>query len=78
MTISVGDILKDNDPRMHKRMLYVRKVQAGYVHAAMQPMGTRLTRVRLDRVHEDDKPRATGYNRIQPTKERVTRPSGRS
>lgn len=62
MAISVGDILKDNDPRSKGRTLYVRKVQGNYVHAALTAMGVRLTRVRLDRIHEDDKPRCTGYS----------------
>lgn len=71
MTVSAGDILKDNDPRSKGRLLYVRKVQAGHVHAALTPMGTRLTRVRLDRVHTDDKPRRTGYSilRLHPVDE---------
>ena len=65
MAISVGDILRDNDPRSKGRLLYVRKVQAGHVHAATTPMGVRLTRVRQDRIHEDDKPRRTGYSVIR-------------
>ena len=67
--IEVGDTLVDNDPRMNNRKLYVRKVENGYAYAATVVMGTKLTRVRLDRIHEDDKnrlgnPRRTGYTKL--------------
>lgn len=66
MAIEIGDVLKDNDPRSKGRLLYVRKVHAGHVHAATTPMGVRLTRVRLSRCFDDDKPRRTGYSRLKP------------
>ena len=62
MTIKIGDIIRNNDPRSKGRQLYVRKIQDGYVHAAMEPMGIRLTRIREDRIHEDGRPRRTGYS----------------
>lgn len=64
MAIGIGDHLKDNDPRSKGRTLYVRKVQGTHAYCATEVMGTKLTRVRLDRIHEDSKPRRTGYSLI--------------
>jgi hypothetical protein len=64
MAIKVGDVLKDNDPRSAGRLLYVRKLSPGHVHAATAER-ERLTRIRADRIHEDDKPRRTGYSVVK-------------
>ena len=71
--IKVGDILRDNNPRSKGRLLYVREIIMGppdhthYVRASLEPASTRLTRIRTDRIHEDDKPRRTGYSVVKPT-----------
>lgn len=64
MAIGLGDHLRDNDPRTKERTLYVRKIQGGYAHCATEVMGQVRTRVRLDRIHTDGKPRRTGYSLI--------------
>jgi hypothetical protein len=66
MAIKVGDVLKDNDPRSKGRLLYVRWAMVdGFVQVSTTPYGTRLTRIRTNRIHEDDKPRRTGYSLIR-------------
>lgn len=60
--IRIGSILKDNDPRLkEERLLYVRKIHDGFAYCDTDTTGI-PTRVRMDRIHSDGKPRRTGYD----------------
>ena len=61
MKIEVGDKLKDNDPRMDRRVLTVREVGDTHVRA-QQAKGWPWVRIRIDRIHCDGKPRRSGFD----------------
>ena len=59
--IKPGDTIRDNDPREDGRTLTVERVEAGYAHCA-SPCSAHRTRIRLDRIYTDDKPRRSGFS----------------
>lgn len=65
MTELIGRLIKDNDPRMPNRILQIRRVENGFVFASKRrDQTTGLTRIRMDRLHTDDKPRRSGWSVI--------------
>ena len=64
--IKPGDIIKDNDPRENGRTLTVEHIEGGYAHCCRRSLRPthRRTRIRLDRIYTDDKPRKSGFSRI--------------
>lgn len=61
--INVGDVLKDNDPRMEWRStLRVVEVSGDHVYATDR-CGTRL-RYKRSRIHTDGKARKAGLSRV--------------
>lgn len=66
--IRVGDRIKDNDKRMGNRRLTVLELTE--THAIAKPDYWHLTtRIRLDRIHTDGKPRRTGFSLLEPANE---------
>ena len=66
MTIKVGDYIKCNDKR-YGWTVRVQDVEYGLGQswAIIHPKaGGRTVKVRLDRIHEDGKTRAQGYNKV--------------
>jgi len=61
--IKPGDVIRDNDPRENGRTLTVELVEGGYAHCSRSPWSTYRTRIRLDRIHTDGKPRRSGFSR---------------
>lgn len=70
--LSIGDIIKDNDPRMYggNRKLKIigfeaHKNDSRIVNAVCsQGHGARLVRIRVSRIKTDFKDRKYGFNRI--------------
>ena len=60
--IKPGDTIRDNDPREDGRVLTVEHVEGGYAHCYRTPQSTHRTRIRLDRIYTDDKPRRSGFS----------------
>ena len=70
--VRIGDALRDNDPRTRTpfpRVLRVVELTSdGYVRAVpvvagiLQPKHS--TRIRLDRIHSDGKPRRSGFSLV--------------
>ena len=59
MSIKVGTVLLDNDPRNGGRTITVLKVDKKY---AYYYTGKRTCRIRLNRIFLDQQKRARGYN----------------
>ena len=59
--IKPGDTIRDNDPRECGRTLVVERVEGGYAHCT-SPWTIHRTRIRLDRIYTDDKPRKSGFS----------------
>lgn len=59
--LAVGDRIKDNDPRMNYRVLVVTRILLDIV-VASKTIGDKTgeTRISLNRIYTDDKPRRTG------------------
>jgi hypothetical protein len=55
--INVGDLLRDNDPRT-PRTLTITSIGERYVWAVY---AARTSRIRMDRIYIDSKPRRTGF-----------------
>lgn len=64
--IQVGDRIMDNDPRMPGRVLVVKAIEGGRA-VASSSVGSCLheTRISLKRIHEDGKPRRTGWSLVE-------------
>ena len=67
--IKPGDVIKNNDPRMKGRTLTVEQIEGGYAHCCVRNPWTfyrihTRTRIRLNRIYTDDKPRKSGFSRI--------------
>jgi hypothetical protein len=62
--LKVGDRIKDNDPRMYRRILTVRDVQEVYVYADCAGIPVRILR---RRIFTDGKPRKTGFSLMEPS-----------
>lgn len=63
--IKVGDVLRDNDPRMsHRSQLRVFEVLPNGVRA--EDMTGRVFTYLLKRIHTDGKPRKSGLSRVAP------------
>ena len=60
--IKPGDKIRDNDPREDGRTLTVEHIADGYAHCYRSPQSTHRTRIRLDRIYTDDKPRRSGFS----------------
>ena len=60
--IKPGDKIRDNDPREDGRVLTVEHVEGGYAHCYRSSQSTYRTRIRLDRIYTDDKPRRSGFS----------------
>ena len=60
--IKPGDKIRDNDPRESGRVLTVEHIADGYAHCYRSPQSTYRTRIRLDRIYTDDKPRRSGFS----------------
>ena len=74
--VKVGDRIRDNDPWMIDRVLVVKAVEEGRRHGqdpatfviASKHGGddkTHQTRIRLDRIHTDGKPRRSGWSLVR-------------
>lgn len=60
--LSVGCHIKDNDPGIPNRILVVTAIDKTYVYAQRgMSDGSFKTRIKLDRVFADDKPRRYGW-----------------
>lgn len=78
MTIAVGTLIKNNDPRFAWTVPILEIVARPGVdaYAIVRPKGNngRVCKVRLDRIHTDGKQRAQGYNVVSPGDVQVDRP----
>lgn len=65
-TLRIGDRIKDNDPRMHGRVLAIQSLDDtfAYVHERLRSYNHR---VRRDRIYTDDKPRKSGFSLLPRT-----------
>lgn len=64
-SLSVGDWIADNDPRMPNRVLEVNHVDHAKARAAVPGRGkTGETWISLGRIHLDEKPRRSGWSRV--------------
>jgi len=61
--VSVGDKIKDNDPRMGTRVLTIVRMNDTYVFAANYT-GSREYRIKITRIYTDGKPRRSGFSKI--------------
>lgn len=65
---TIGTIIKDNDPRMENRPK-LKIVRVDYPHAFARYFGPfdsqRLYRIKLSSIHEDGKPRRSGFSVIE-------------
>lgn len=61
-TIRIGDVIRDNDPRMPGRFLVVKEVEATCVWAQATRGTGKFHRVSLKRIHTDGKPRKSGFD----------------
>lgn len=65
---TIGTIIKDNDPRMENRPK-LKIAMVDYPHAFCRYFGPfssqRLYRIKLSSIHEDGKPRRSGFSVIQ-------------
>ena len=61
--IRPGDKIRDNDPRENGRTLTVEHVEDGHAHCT-SPRSAYRTRIRLDRIYTDDKPRKSGFSLV--------------
>ena len=61
VSLRIGDRLKDNDPRSYggNRVLEITDVQEGHVFARHGNLP--WTRIRIDRIYTDSKPRKSGF-----------------
>lgn len=57
--VKVGQVWKDNDPRIAKRFLTVQSIEKGYAICLVSTTG-RTTRIAVERF----RPKATGYKLI--------------
>jgi len=64
--LRVGDLIRDNDPLYRgKRVLVVlRVVSSGTAEYAIAAPIRRETRIRLDRIHTDGRPRRSGWSLV--------------
>ena len=58
--IRINDEIRDNDPRCPDRVLFVHDVGPTHVMAARNP-DARMVRIRIDRIHMDQKKRRSGW-----------------
>lgn len=65
--LKVGDLIRDNDPRApFVRTLEVRTIENGNVWAAVKNTERQhWTRISLDRIFTDDKPRRSGWSLLK-------------
>jgi hypothetical protein len=64
MTLCVGDILMDNDPRMPNRGLHIVALNDEFAYCLALHSG-RECRIRRDRIYTDGKPRRGGFTRVK-------------
>ena len=67
--LAVGDLIRDNDPRMTARPVLAIKRFVGidtliYAEAAIPHCGRRQHRISVSRIHLDGKPRRSGWSRV--------------
>lgn len=65
MSIKKGDIIRDNDPGMRGRVLAVIGFDAKGRAIAVRADGSGQTRIRLDRIYGDGKPRRSGFSLVR-------------
>lgn len=66
MTIKVGDVLQDNDPRQNgKRVTVIAIENEDAADFAVYQAGRRRARIRCDRIFTDGKPRTKGFNLVR-------------
>ena len=70
MTVKVGDVLKDNDPRVQGRT--VRVVEVGDARAVCEPetrhphaKNARRVLIDLTRIYDDEQPRKSGFSVVR-------------
>jgi hypothetical protein len=63
---TIGTLIQDNDPRMtHRNLLRIVRVEYPRAYAVENPHGTREYPILLKSIHEDGKPRRSGFSVIQ-------------
>lgn len=70
--LKVGMLVRDNDPRLEGRTRYVERIEGdrAVLSLLMGHGWFRPTKVRLDRIHLDGKPRRSGWSVVAPTTRR--------
>lgn len=63
--LKIGDRIKDNDPRMGKRILEITEVNGSYVFATT-PIG-RTVRISINHIYVDARKRRTGFSKCPAT-----------
>lgn len=61
--LKVGDMIRDNDPRMKYRLRYqVSLISSTHVYANLSALDE--VRVKREKVYTDDKPRRSGWSLV--------------
>jgi hypothetical protein len=71
MNLSVGDKIKDNDPRMGTRILEIKRIDDTHVFASRvqhflhgSTSEDREFRIKITSIHTDGKERRSGFSRV--------------